>query len=109
MINIDDVLMELETAIDNNVSKGTLLSIIARSANLPKPLLAMAYIRLQRMSDDELRSYARQALLLVRRMQAGEPLDALLREMGIPDELKGVINSYAKVFYAQAESQSNHD
>jgi len=97
-MTIDDALRELETAIENKVPKSTLLAIIARSVNLPKPLLATAYIQLQRMTDDELHQYAGQALQLVRRMQAGEPLADLLAEMGIPAELEGMISSYAKIF-----------
>src|SRR5690606_25915707 len=100
-MTIDDALHELEIAIENKVPKATLLAIIARSVNLPKPLLATAYIQLQRMSDVAVQQYSKQALQLVRRMQAGEPLADLLAEMGIPEELEGVISSYAKTFRPQ--------
>lgn len=96
--NPGDVLQRFESALETGVNRGELLALVAKSVNIPKPLLAMAYVQLSKVSDDQLQEYAQITLQVVKKVQAGEPLGDALKALGLPAELEGVINSYAQKF-----------
>lgn len=98
-----DVLQRFENALQNGVNRGELLALVAKSVNIPKPLLAMAYLQLSKVNDAELTRYAEITLEVVKKVQAGEPLGDALKDLGLPAELEGVINAYAQKFNVKTD------
>jgi hypothetical protein len=96
--NID--LAEIREKVETGITKQDLVSYMSHSLNLPKPVLALAYIRVMKSTDAEIRDYTIQALDLLEFMQAGETdkVNSMLAELGLPPELGKVIMSYAGKF-----------
>lgn len=92
--NLAEVKTMLESAMHSENPRAAIMAIVARSANLPKPLLAAAYLQLQRIGNDQLQAYAQQALTFVESLDGGTSVRDALSAAGLPAELEILLRSY---------------
>ena len=90
-------LTELKDSFDINNPKQSVIDLLAKSKNIPRPMLAMVYMRINSMSNDEVILFANKAFASIELIESGqmELLHDNLTAWNIPAPIIGVILNYA--------------
>jgi hypothetical protein len=92
-MNID----EIRAGLAGPDPKLFMAQVLAQAKNMPKPLLAMVYMRLQTMKPDEIRAFGNKAFEAIALVENGQidDLEKSLSEWGIPPAIQTIIMNYA--------------